>query len=104
MIRIAIIGDIGSGKSYLSRNFGFPVFNADEEVIKLYKKNKIIFKKLNKSLPKYIKTYPINKNEISKSILANKSNLNKIISIVIFKQIIINHTRLIGCINEFLMV
>jgi len=82
MIRIAIIGDIGSGKSYLSRNFGFPVFNADEEVIKLYKKNKIIFKKLNKSLPKYIKTYPINKNEISKSILANKSNLNKIISIV----------------------
>ena len=82
MIRIAIIGDIGSGKSYVARNFGFPVFNADEEVIKLYKKDKIIFEKLKQTLPKYIKTYPINKNEISKSILANNSNLNKIINIV----------------------
>ena len=36
MIRIAILGDIGSGKSYVANNFGFPVFNADQEVIKLY--------------------------------------------------------------------
>ena len=31
MIRIAVLGDIGSGKSYVARNFGFPVFNADIE-------------------------------------------------------------------------
>jgi dephospho-CoA kinase len=29
MIRIGILGDIGSGKSYVARNFGYPVFNAD---------------------------------------------------------------------------
>ena len=54
MIRIGILGDIGSGKSYVSNNFGYPVFNADYEVSKLYKKNKKIFVKLKKKLPKYI--------------------------------------------------
>ena len=38
MIRLAVIGDIGSGKSHVAKLFGFPVFNADAEVIKLYKK------------------------------------------------------------------
>ena len=36
MIKIGILGAIGSGKSYVARNFGYPVFNADEEVAKLY--------------------------------------------------------------------
>ena len=43
MIRIGILGDIGSGKSYVAKRFGYPVFNADEEVGKLYKKEKKIF-------------------------------------------------------------
>ena len=34
MIRIAIVGDIGSGKSYIAKLFGYPVFNADLEVAK----------------------------------------------------------------------
>ena len=29
MIRIALVGDIGSGKTYYARLFGYPVFNAD---------------------------------------------------------------------------
>ena len=82
MIRIGILGDIGSGKSYVAKNFGYPVFNADFEVGKLYKKNRKIFNKLKKILPKYIYSFPINKGEISNSILANKSNLKKIIKIV----------------------
>ena len=48
MIRVGILGDIGSGKSYVANQFGYPVFNADHEVSKLYKKNKKIFIKLNK--------------------------------------------------------
>ena len=40
MIRIGILGDIGSGKSFVSKAFGYPVFNADSEVGKLYKKNR----------------------------------------------------------------
>ena len=82
MIRIGILGDIGSGKSYIAKNFGYPVFNADLEVSKLYKNDRKIFIKLKKKLSKYIFSFPINKKEISKAILANKSNLNKIVKIV----------------------
>ena len=82
MIRLAVVGDIGSGKSYIARSFGFPVFNADDEVGKLYKNSKVIFKKLKKSLSKYIYTFPINKNELSKAILANQTNLRKIVKII----------------------
>ena len=82
MIRIAILGDIGSGKSYIANNFGYPVFNADSEVSKIYKKNKKVFDKLKKKLPKYISKFPIDKNEVSAAILSNKNNLKKIINIV----------------------
>ena len=82
MIKIGIVGDIGSGKSYVAQNFGYPVFNADYEVAKLYQKNDKVFIKLKKSLPKYIFSFPIEKKEISNAILANKNNLNKIIKIV----------------------
>ena len=82
MIRIGILGDIGAGKSYVARKFGYPVFNADYEVAKLYALNKKIFNKLKKSLPKYIYSFPIEKNEISNAILANKNNLKKIVKIV----------------------
>ena len=74
MIRIGILGDIGSGKSFAAKNFGYPVFNADEEVSKIYKKDKKVFFKLKKALPDYINSYPVNKNEITNAILANKSN------------------------------
>ena len=82
MIRIGILGDIGSGKSYVANNFGYPVFNADLEVSKLYKQDKKVFKKLKQKLPKYISSFPIDKNEITKAILSNKINLKKIIKIV----------------------
>ena len=54
MIKIAVVGDIGSGKSYIANLFGYPVFNADLEVAKIYKINKSCFKRLKKDLPKYI--------------------------------------------------
>ena len=82
MIRIGILGDMGSGKSYVANNFGYPVFNADNEVSKLYKKNKKIFRKLNKKLPNHILSFPIDKIEVIKAILTNKSNLKKIIKII----------------------
>ena len=82
MIRIGILGDIGSGKSYVASKFGYPVFNADHEVAQLYQQNKRIFIKLKKSLPKYFHAFPIEKGEISNAILANKNNLNKIVKII----------------------
>ena len=82
MIRIGILGNIGSGKSYVAKKFGYPVFDADYEVSKLYKKDKKIFKKLKKNLPKYISSFPIDKNEITNAILRNKFNLKKITTVV----------------------
>ena len=82
MIRIGILGDIGSGKSYVAKKFGYPVFNADYEVSKLYKKNRNVYKKLKKILPEYIYKFPIDKTQLSKAILASNLNLQKIIKIV----------------------
>jgi len=82
MIKIGILGDIGSGKSYVAQNFGYPIFNADYEVAKIYNQNKNIFNKLKKSLPKYIHSFPIEKKEISTAILADENNLKKIVKIV----------------------
>ena len=82
MKRIGILGDIGSGKSFIANCFGYPVFNADREVEKIYKNNRIIFKKLKKRLPLYFSSFPIKKIEVIKAILANKNNLEKIISII----------------------
>ena len=82
MIRVGIIGGIGSGKSFISRLFGYPVFNADNEVKYIYKKNKDCFNKLKKKLPKFIKTFPIEKKELISSINSNKKNLKIISSVV----------------------
>jgi len=82
MIRIGILGKIGAGKTYVANNFGYPVFNADLEVSKIYKKNKKIFQKLNKKLPKHITSFPIDKNQITNAILNNNSNLKNILTVV----------------------
>ena len=82
MIKIGIIGDIGSGKSYIAKQFKCPVFDADLTVSKIYKKNRICFKKLKKKLPNYISSFPINKKEITGAILNNSNNLKKIVKIV----------------------
>ena len=82
MIRLAVVGDIGSGKSHVAKTFGFPVFNADNEVALLYKKNRKCYNKLKKILPKYIFNFPINKKEVTKAIMANKNNIKKITKII----------------------
>ena len=82
MIRIAILGDIGSGKSYVAKQFGYPVFNADTEVAKLYRKSRKCYRKLKKALPNYITSFPVKKVELSKAIIDNRLNLKKIIKII----------------------
>ena len=82
MIRIAVIGDIGSGKSYIAKEFGFPVFNADLEVANIYKSDKVFFNKLKDKLPKYFLSFPIKKENIITAILDNEANLKKITNII----------------------
>ena len=79
---IGVLGDIGSGKSFVSRKFNCPVFNADKEVSKLYNKSYSCFKKIKKEFPKNIKKFPIDKKELIKILVKNKSNLKKIIKII----------------------
>jgi len=85
MKRIGILGDIGSGKSYVAKSFGYPVFNADKEVSKLYKTDKKIFYKLKKVLPKYFYKFPIEKYDVLTAILDKNKNLEKIIKIIHFE-------------------
>ena len=75
MIRIALIGDIGSGKSHIAKQFGYPIFNADKEVNKLYKKSRKSFIKLKKILPKYINSFPVKKRQLSAAVISNQNNL-----------------------------
>ena len=82
MIKIALVGSIGSGKSFISKLFGYPVFNADKEVNYIYSKNITCFNKLRKTFPNYISTFPINKEELISCILANQKNIKKISNIV----------------------
>jgi len=82
MIRLAVVGDVGSGKSYVAKQFGYPVFNADDEVAKLYRKNRKCYNKLKKALPNYITSFPVKKSELSEAIMGGQYNLKKIVKIV----------------------
>ena len=78
MIKISLVGDIGSGKTHISKLFKAPCFFADIEVKKLYRNNKQCFLKLKNKFPHFIKTFPIKKIELSNTIKNNFSNLKSI--------------------------
>ena len=82
MIRIAVVGDIGTGKSHIAKLFNYPIFNADLEVVKIYKTNKRILNILKKKLPKFFTSLPIKKEEIIKAISDDEKNLKKITNII----------------------
>ena len=82
MIRVCVIGSIASGKSFISKLFNCPIFNADKEVSDIYKKDKSCFRKLNKKFPDYVKSFPIRKIELINAISSNNKSLKFISSIV----------------------
>ena len=78
MIKISLVGDIGSGKTHVSKLFKAPCFFADTEVKKLYRNSKQCFIKLKKKFPQFIKTFPIKKIELSNTINSKFYNLKSI--------------------------
>ena len=82
MIRIAVLGDIGSGKSFFAKQLNVPIFDADNTVSDLYKDSKSLYVKLKKKFPKYISKFPIDKSDLVKIITHKPSNFKKIIKIV----------------------
>ena len=86
MIRVALIGGMGSGKTFISKLFGYPVFNADASVAKVYSNNREVFYKIKKKLPKFFTNPPIKKDELIKAIIKNNKNL-KIISTIVHPEV-----------------
>ena len=82
MIRIAVVGEIGSGKSHVARQFGYPVFNADNEVTKIYRKSRKFHKKIKKLFPNHTITFPVKKRDILKAIRKKPSDIKKIVKII----------------------
>ena len=79
MIRVAIVGDIGSGKTYISKLFGYPLFNADLQVSKIYRQKMFvnkIFKVFGLKNKKNIKF------KIKNIIKKNKGEINKLEKII----------------------
>ena len=89
MRRIALVGDIGSGKTFFSKLFNYPVFNADLVISDLYQKDKSLFRKIKKKFPQEINDFPLKKNELLKIIFKKQKNLNilgKIIHPIVRKK------------------
>ena len=89
MRRIALVGDIGSGKTFYSKLFKYPVFNADLVVSNLYQKDKSLFRKIKKKFPNKISNFPLKKQEVLKIIFQKQKNLNvlgKIIHPIVRKK------------------
>ena len=82
MRRIALVGDIGSGKTFFSKLFRYPVFNADLVVSNLYKKNKFLFRKIKKKFPDKVSYFPLKKEELFKIIFQKQKNLNALGKII----------------------
>jgi len=85
MVRVGILGLVGSGKSFVAnifRELGFNIFSADNEVANIYKNNKIINKKISKFFKLKLYKGKINKQELRNSLKKNPNKfrfLNKII-------------------------
>jgi dephospho-CoA kinase len=94
MLRVGILGSIGSGKSFVAnifRSLGFGVFSADEEVGKIYQNNIIVNKKISKFFRLKLYKNRINKEELRESVKKYPKKfkfLNKIIHPFVRKQLI----------------
>jgi dephospho-CoA kinase len=93
MVKVGILGSVGSGKSYVAnifREIGFNIFSADNEVANIYKNNKIINKKISKFFKLKLYKSKINKQELRASLKKNPNKfrfLNKIIHPTVRKKL-----------------
>ena len=93
MIRVGILGSVGSGKSFVAnifRELGFNIFSADNEVANIYKNNKNVNKKISKFFKLKLYKGKINKQELRTSLKKNPNKfkfLNKIIHPTVRKRL-----------------
>jgi len=99
MVRVGILGSVGSGKSFVANIFkelGFNIFSADNEVANIYKNNNIVNKKISKFFKLKIYKGKINKQELRDSLKKNPNKfrfLNKIIHPIVRKKLVLFLSR-----------
>ena len=99
MVRIGILGSVGSGKTFIANIFkelSFNIFSADNEVVNIYKNNKIVNKKIAKFFKLKLYKGKINKQDLRDSLKKNPKKfkfLNKIIHPIVRKRLAIFLSR-----------
>ena len=95
MIKVGILGSVGSGKSFIANIFkelGFNIFSADQVVSQIYERNKNINKKISIFFKLKLNRGKINKNELRDTLKKNPKKfkyLNKIIHPIVRKKLIL---------------
>ena len=95
MVRVGIIGSVGSGKSFVANIFkelNFNIFSADNEVNNIYKKDKSVNKKISRFFKLKLYNGRIDKQELRNALKKNPkkfSFLNKIIHPIVRKKLVL---------------
>ena len=99
MVRIGILGSVGSGKTFVANIFkelSFNIFSADNEVANIYKNNKTVNKKIAKFFKLKLYKGKINKQDLRDSLKKNPKKfkfLNKTIHPIVRKRLAIFLSR-----------
>ena len=99
MVRVGILGSVGSGKTFIANIFkelSFNIFSADNEVANIYKNNKTVNKKIAKFFKLKLYKGKINKQDLRDSLKKNPKKfkfLNKIIHPIVRKRLTIFLSR-----------
>jgi dephospho-CoA kinase len=99
MVRVGILGSVGSGKTFVANIFkelSFNIFSADNEVANIYKNNKTVNRKIAKFFKLKLYKGKINKQDLRDSLKKNPKKfkfLNKTIHPIVRKRLAIFLSR-----------
>ena len=99
MVRVGILGSVGSGTTFIANIFkelSFNIFSADNEVANIYKNNKIVNKKIAKFFKLKLYRGKINKQDLRDSLKKDPKKfkfLNKTIHPIVRKRLAIFLSR-----------
>jgi len=99
MVRVGILGSVGSGKTFIANIFkelSFNIFSADSEDANIYKNNKTVNRKIAKFFKLKLYKGKINKQDLRDSLKKNPKKfkfLNEIIHPIVRKRLAIFLSR-----------